>query len=250
MDSDAGNIPEIPQQAPSERADTATKPQMPDWALEVFKEFIDHGRKLGQVLRLSVMGIHMVRAGPDALKALAEGQRVLGEIDGNLAEQAERLKEAERDRELAQHEVDHGFPLLYEQATVALWSSLEALIRTFVAKWLENSPDAWRCDEICRLRVRLGDYEALGRSDRCLWIVDLLDQETGGPLRNGVNRFECLLQPFGLGGKLDDKTQKVLFEFVASAARPRTPTRICGQAPPRCLSLAKSHLRFEDEDHA
>jgi hypothetical protein len=40
-----------------------------------------------------------------------------------------------------------------------------------------------------------------------------LDQETGGPLRNGVNRFECLLQPFGLGGKLDDRTQKVLFEL-------------------------------------
>jgi hypothetical protein len=173
---------------------------------ELFTEFLDQHEKLHDVLHLSMGGISMIRSRHQAMTLLAE-------LDGKLEEEAEKLKRAERDRDLAQRELDNDFPLLHEQATVALWSSLEALIRTFLGRWLENKPEAWQTDAVRRLKVRLGEYESLDRADRCLWIVDLLDQEIGGPLRNGANRFECLLQPFGLSGEIDDEVQKALFEL-------------------------------------
>jgi hypothetical protein len=148
----------------------------------------------------------MIRARHGAIKVLAE-------VDGKLEDAALELKRAEEDKLLAQREVDNDFPLLHEQATIALWSSLEALVRSFAAKWMEEVPAAWRTDAVKKLRVRVGDYESLEIADRCLWIVDLLDQDVGGPLRNGVTRFESLLEPFGLSGPVDQACQKALFEL-------------------------------------
>jgi len=86
-------------------------------------------------------------------------------------------------------------------------------VRSFAASWLQNRPAAWQSEPIKRLRVRLGEYEALDHVDRCLWVADLLDQEAGGPLRAGANRFETLLQPFGLDGQIADDCRKTLFEL-------------------------------------
>lgn len=50
-------------------------------------------------------------------------------------------------------------------------------------------------------------------ADRCLWVVDLLDQDSAGPLRAGVTRFETLLQPLGLTGAFPEEGSKTLFEL-------------------------------------
>ncbi len=154
---------------------------------------------------MSIDGIAMLRGRYQAIK-------VLKEIDGE-AEETDDLKRAAREKELAQQEVDNDFPLLHEQATVFLWGSLEALVRSFAASWLANNPETWRNEGIRRLRVRLGDYEALDPADRCLWVVDLLDQEGAGPLHAGVARFETLLQPLGLTGAFPEEGRKALFDL-------------------------------------
>lgn len=181
---------------------------LPSWTTELFSEFLNHQEDIARVLHLSITGISMVRGRHDALKVLSE---VNGELEDD--DRKRQLERAALERDLAQREVDNDFPLLHEQATVALWSSLEALVRSFLASWLSNKPDAWQVDAVKRLKIRLGDYEALQPTDRCLWVVDLLDQEVGGPLRNGVNRFESLLQLFQLGGQVDEQCQKTLFEL-------------------------------------
>lgn len=183
-----------------------SKKEFPAWAGELFRQFLDQHERLTQVLHLSIAGIAMVRGRHQAIKVLAE-------IDGSLADSEQKLKRAEREKELAQREVDSDFPLLHEQATIALWSSLEALVRSFVAHWLANTPEAWAVESVKKLRVKIGDYEPLGLFDRCLWITDLVDQEVSGPLRNGVKRFESLLEPFGLSGRVEAECQKTLFEL-------------------------------------
>lgn len=180
--------------------------QLPEWVTATFGEFLDKNERLTQVLRLSIGGIHMLRGRHQAL-------RVLAEVDGKLEDVKEELLRAEKDKELAQREVENDFPLLHEQATIALWSSLEALLRSFLAKWLANVPAAWQADAVKKLKVKLGDYEALEPQERCLWIVDLVDQEVSGPLRSGITRFESLLQPFGLAGPVDEGCQKALYEL-------------------------------------
>ncbi|MFN7988667.1 MAG: hypothetical protein U0529_14420 [Thermoanaerobaculia bacterium] len=188
-------------------ADSNAKSQgLPSWVTELFNQFLNHHDDLARVLHLSINGISMLRGRYTALK-------VLTEVDGPTETSAAQLARAEKERELAQSELDDDFPLLHEQATVALWASLEALVRSFVAGWLANRPDAWQADAVKRLKVRLGDYEALETADRCLWVTDLLDQDIGGPLRAGITRFESLLAPFSLNGTVEPETQKTLFEL-------------------------------------
>jgi hypothetical protein len=189
-------------------ADTAAAGgrELPEWIRSPFQEFLDHQNSLSRVLHLSMSGIAMLRGRHQALKVLAE-------IDGTVHERAIDLDAAAKEKELAETEVDNGFPLLHEQATVFLWGSLEFLILNVGAAWLRNHENAWRVDAINRLRVRLGDYEGLDPEARSVWIVELLDQELAGPLKAGVNRFESLLRVWGLDGPLDTDVGKVLLEL-------------------------------------
>jgi hypothetical protein len=190
-----------------EASSEAEKKQgLPAWAAQVFRECLDKHDRLFQVLHLSMAGISMVRGRANALKVLAE-------VDGKVADAEAKLKRAEAEKELAQREVDHGFPILHEQATIALWGSLEALVRTLLAKWLEHKPEAWKCESINRIKVKIGDYETLERQEKCLWIVDLIDQEADGPLRAGIERFERLLKAFGLDGPVVEDSRRALYEL-------------------------------------
>jgi hypothetical protein len=112
-------------------------------------------------------GIALLRPYLGVVKYFAEH-----EVEPNIT--AEELATAEEEHDLAQQELDHGFPLLHEQASVAFWSSLESLVNSLVASLLANCPDAWQAGHIARLRVRVGDYETLNQADRCFWVADLL----------------------------------------------------------------------------
>ena len=59
---------------------------------------------------------------------LSEGERNIG-----AKEAAKRLEQVREEAKLACEEVDKGFPLLYSQTLVSLWSSLEDLMHTFLA---------------------------------------------------------------------------------------------------------------------
>lgn len=179
---------------------------LPDWATTAVKDFLDHQEDLARILQLSMSGIAMLRGRQTAIEAIGKAVGPDKDYEKNLAR-------AVRERELAQTEIDNDFPLLHEQATVALWASLEALIRSFAARWLMNKPEALQSDAVKKLKVRIGEYEALDASERCFWIVDLLDQEAGGALRVGVSRFESLLHPLGLDGSVDEDCRKILFEL-------------------------------------
>lgn len=181
-------------------------PSMPDWARMAFEDFLTHQEDLTRVLQLSKNGIAMLRGRQKAIEAL-------GKVGGMVEDYEKKLALAVRERALAQTEIDNDFPLLHEQATVALWSSLEALVRSFAARWFMKRPGALQCEAVRKLKVRIGDYEALDADERCLWIVDLLDQDAGGPLRVGVSRFESLLHPLGLDGDLGEDLRKTLFEL-------------------------------------
>lgn len=104
----------------------------PPWATQPFKDFLDYTDRLSQLLHLSMKGISMVRGVPKAIEALA----MVDDDDGGNVQT--RIETAKKEAELAQREVSEGFPLLHAQATIALWSALEATIRLFVARWLQN----------------------------------------------------------------------------------------------------------------
>lgn len=179
----------------------------PKWATQPFHDFMEQTERIHRLTDLSIKGISMIRSVPKIVEVLAKVEK------GSAKETDYSFKRAKKEAELAQREVDEGFPLLHAQATIALWSALEATIRLFIARWLQNYRQAMDVEVIQKLRVRIGDYERLEGEDRFFYILDRLDQELSAPLKNGITRFERLLEPFGLSGLVDEDVKRNLFEL-------------------------------------
>lgn len=186
------------------------KKRTPDWAMEPFERVLDQMEEADQILHLSTRGISVLRAMPQVVEAIAQAKP--HESSDGEDPQA-RLERAKKEADLAQREVDRGFPLLHSQAVISLWGSLEDVVRTFLAKWLRNEPSAKQVDALRKLKICLGEYESMDEEDRCFYIVDRLQDEIASPLRRGVSRFESLLEPFGLSGSVDKDVQRNLYEL-------------------------------------
>jgi len=216
----------------------------PPWATEPFKQFIDNGERLQNLLHLCISGISVLRAMPGIVKAIEKAE------PGDPQQAATKLESAKKQAELAQREVDEGFPVLRAQSVISLWSALEATIRTFLARWLENNEQALAVDPVQKLRVRIGDYQKLQGQDRYFYILDRLEQETSAPLKCGVTRFEVLLEPFGLSGAVSDENRRNLFELnqVRNMLVHRsgvTDRRLADACPSLGLSAGQA-LRLDD----
>jgi hypothetical protein len=146
------------------------------WATQSFHETHRHIHELNEILHLSLTGVERLRAMPRVVEVLEKIRVRLGEDPEDDAAQSREA--ATRLAELAEREVDRGFPLLHAQATITLWSYTEDLVRTFLATWLRNKPEARHLDEIRKLKISLGEYEALDEDDRCQLILDLLGSES------------------------------------------------------------------------
>jgi len=187
---------------------SARKRGAPGWALKPFEDFVAYTERLGQIVHLSVTGISALRGIPRVVEVLAKVQDKSGDPQSQAA-----FARAKKEAELAQQEIDEGFPVLHAQAVIALWSALEAAVRVFVARWLQHHNAAMEVEAVQKLRVRIGEYERLEGEDRFFYILDRLEQELSASLRSGVTRFETILEPFGLSGGVEDEVRRNVFEL-------------------------------------
>lgn len=187
---------------------TEKQPIAPEWATQPFHRFLDQAERLGDVVQLSVRGISVFLAIPSAVAVLAKVEE-----KDKTTEHKQRLERVRKDAELAQREIETGFPIVFANATVALWSFLESMVRATLVAWLKNDSKAFQSDAIAKLRIRLGEYERLMQDERYHYVAELLEAELAAGLRNGVERFEVMLKPFGLDGSVPEKLRRDMFEF-------------------------------------
>lgn len=183
--------------------------QAPRWVADVFNDSLDHVEKLDQILHISMRGISMHKAVPNAIKALREYST---DVDESVYGEA-RLDRANQEAALAEAEVSDGFPLLHAQSAISLWTTLEALVRTFLANWLANEPGAKQIEPLKRVKIRYGEYEVLSDEDRNYYILDLLEESLSTRRKAGIGRFEVLFQAFCLSSEVNSGIQKNLFEL-------------------------------------
>ncbi|MCH7580782.1 MAG: hypothetical protein IIC91_00210 [Chloroflexi bacterium] len=198
--------------------------ELPGWAKVPFRGFRKNVIEIADVLHLACDGIAMLRARPQALEALAETDEMLREafqlenVDEEAASHGEEahedpLADARRQAHLAQEEVEKNFPLLHAQAVISLWGSLEALIKNFLGAWIGNEPTARESQIVRKLKVPLWQFDDMSPDERNLFTVELLEREVNSTLRQGVTRFEAVLELFDLGGKVDEAVGKDIFEM-------------------------------------
>lgn len=183
--------------------------KFPKWVKDLFNDSLDHVEKLHEILHISMRGISVLRAIPNAIEVL---RNVSPEEEKDVYDET-RFDKAKKEATLAEVEVKEGFPLLHAQTAISLWGTLEALVRTFLANWLATQPEAKVAEELKRVKIRFGEYEVLSGDDRNFYILDLLEDSMSTRRSPGIGRFEALFRVFNLSSDVDEQVRKELFEL-------------------------------------
>jgi len=116
------------------------------------------------------------------------------------------VEEAQRARELADHELAAEFPLLHGHALVGLWGALEAWRDEVVSLWVRAYPESCELDDVV-LKVDAAALLSADADSRVTLVSEAL--LTGaGPGALGVGFFELPFGRIGLGGGVSDELRR------------------------------------------
>jgi len=186
------------------------KKKVPAWALQPFKDSLERLKEAQVILVLAVKGISGIRGVPKIIEVLAKVESGVGKLDD---EDIKRLNLAKEEADLAQREVDKGFPLLHAQALISLWGILESLVHTFLANWLMHESTAKEIESVKKIKIKLAEFEAMDSQERNYYIVQTLEQQLAASYKKGILRFETLLGIFGFGGGIDNQVKRDILEL-------------------------------------
>jgi hypothetical protein len=169
------------------------------WVRKYFTEALDDHERLRQVLSLSGRGISVLPHFPQMQRALDKDEKT--------------VKASEQMAKAAQEEIERGFATLHGFGVLAMWSWFESFIVDFVVLYVEKRPSCIRNIEGRKLKVDLSEYVKLRGQERARYIVDTIDREASGPLRNGLGRFDGLLNAVGLSVPVGPDCRRDIFEL-------------------------------------
>jgi hypothetical protein len=149
--------------------------KLPAWIPDHFEQSLNSIQTLIRIVNVSERGISVLRAMPRAIKAIAKAKDT-----EDTPDTARQIESAEKEAALAQQEVEKNFPVLHGLAVVALWSWLENFVKEFVVLWLLHRKDAYSVAALQKLKVRLGEYLQLSKTEQAHYVVELLEQDLAG----------------------------------------------------------------------
>lgn len=178
-----------------------------------FDRFMSYLMNVTRTVYLGTRGIastvHMV----DLAVALADLEKYYASTGGPALEIGdEDIEERRKEAAFAQTQIDQGFPLLYALAVVGVWGGLEALVEDLAAHWMERHPGVKKSEPVAKIKIPLGEYEALDPSERGQFLVRQLQNGSGAD-KTGLSGFETVLSAVGLGGPIDSDVSKSLYEM-------------------------------------
>jgi hypothetical protein len=183
-----------------------------DWVRAPIKRCLEFVWDARRILGLSLRGINQSTS-IELIEAVANLERL--DDSGEEAENARQrmLTEARALATFAREQVAQGHPLLHAHTTVALWTSLEVMIEDLLVAWLINKPEALQAPAFKAIRVHVAEYERLDKEDRIRLLIQELERATNAAYKQGVGRFEIILQGIGLDGAIEEDTRKTLYEL-------------------------------------
>ena len=178
------------------------------WLIRHFREFADDSARLHRLMRLTISGISALTTMPRLAEVIArlENRYGIGASEDSF------MRDVEADAELAQLEVNEGFPITLSQFLVDIWGLLEAFIRKLLTLSLEHM-GAMRFERVAKLKIKVGDYDQLVGAERFYYVVKVLEREEASSTKVGVDRFESLLACVKLDGPLPSSLKKALYEL-------------------------------------
>jgi len=172
---------------------------------EPFATFLEFVEEADRVLQVSIQAISNI----SGIGRLAEVLYRSKEIQ----DKEDRIKAAKTLEKLAAKEKEDGFPLLIAHSVVGIWAALEATVPRFLSRWLSAHPILLSSEKIQRIKLSVSAFSAAGQEEFSLQVIDELSRSTQSGLKAGIGRFESLLDCLELGGSVDDKLRRDIYEL-------------------------------------
>jgi hypothetical protein len=173
-----------------------------------FRRLLKYFEDANGLLVLCMNGISTITKTVPLVKALMDQSP---NIDSDEKEKS--VNKARIRAELAQSEIDKGFPLLHANTLVGTWGALESTIIDFLIIWLINEPTALKREEFSKIKIILAEYETLEAEERMRFLINELERSLRSKFKDGISRFEAILSIFDLSGEVDENIRKTLYEM-------------------------------------
>ncbi|MFD2163676.1 hypothetical protein ACFSJU_14800 [Paradesertivirga mongoliensis] len=187
------------------RTNDSEKARNYDGILKVLTDLLDDVNKLQNMATVVVVGLGLNQKFPGLVEAL-KGIN----IDHNQGEDFEEI--INRHAKLAEEEEDQGYPFLYSQASIMLYSNLEACIKRIVITYFRHN-NLTEIKEVSNLKITVAEYYNLDDDDRYDYLFQQYEKSITIGIQYGVTRFESLLKPIGLSGPMTEEVSKTIFEL-------------------------------------
>jgi hypothetical protein len=176
--------------------------------------FQDQIIEIDRILQFSLNGIRSQLAAPKAVEAIAKFKALKG-TPMPEDEHQRSLSQAEDRARFAASQKKAGFPVLYSHAVVAIWSAIETFSEDLVVYSLLYDKNYLQKDVFRKIRILFVEYESLEKEDRMRYIVSELGRQSSAELKQGINRFEPLLDSVSLNGTISEEMRKACYELWA-----------------------------------
>jgi hypothetical protein len=178
-------------------------------------------RKSDDLAELDLFAGVCSRAMSNARKAV-ENIELQEEISKTLNEPSQYSSESELARAkarasevamFAKSQHGNGFSYLFSLCSVRVWALIEALVDELVIECLHKPAECPDQKILAKLKGPLIEFRAALPDEQAEFLAETLKQAVDAPLKLGVGRFEALLAPVGIGGNVQDRVQKTLYEL-------------------------------------
>jgi hypothetical protein len=169
-------------------------------------DFLINIFKLHDIIEASCIGLIHAKETPRLMERLHQ-------LENSKLNLEELIREPKRVSETAREEIEAGFPFLYSQSLLMMYSNLENTIKTFIIEYFKNN--------------EMTEFEYNNGKKINLTVTNTLDDETieysfkqyenkvlgSRALGYGVERFEALLEPVRFSGPIDPLLVKSIHEL-------------------------------------
>lgn len=169
------------------------------------EDLLEDIKNLHDIVDIAHRGISVTQAMPQVAKVL---MKVEGENESNK----NAVDNAERIAKIAKSEIDNGFPFLYSQAALMLYSYLEGSVKRFITTFLKNN-SINEIKEFNNLKISIGEYLSLDDNEKYEYLFQQYEKTVAIGIQYGVTRFETLLHPIGFSGHVEEETTKNIYEL-------------------------------------
>jgi hypothetical protein len=96
---------------------------------------------------------------------------------------------------------------------MGLWSALEVMVEDMLVAFLMNDSEILKNEAFSKIRLPLSEFKMLEKEERMRFLINEFERNQGTNRKHGVDMFEILFEPFGLGGTVKPEVKKNMREM-------------------------------------